>query len=148
MSIVDILYIILGACVVVITVTIVWFANEAMKLIKSLRKSSDDVAFMTEEVKGKVLMVSEALDRAGTAATNIISLVEDAVEGIKEKRDQLSNSIGLVAGVGDYFKKKNHGQSEKKVEPAKEDKKEEEKVSSDKELLSAIETLRQLGIVK
>ena len=129
MPTVEILYIILAVCVVVITVTIVWFANEAMKLIKSLRKSSDDVAFMTQEVKDKVLIVTEALDRAGTAATNIIGLVEDAVEGIKEKRDQLSSSIGLVAGVGDYFKKKSE-----KDEPVKEEKKPEPKPEVKKEV--------------
>ena len=124
MTIIDILYVILGACIVVITVTIVWLSNETIKLVKSLRKSSDDVAFMTQEVKEKVLVVTEALDRAGTAATSIIGFIEDAIEGIKEKRDQLSDSIGLVAGVGDYFKKKT-----KKEEPevAKEEKKEESK---------------------
>jgi len=106
MSIVEILYIITGACIVVITVTIVWLANETIKLVKSLRKSSDDVAFMTREVKEKVLVVTEALDRAGTAATNIIGFIEDAIEGIKEKRDQLANSMGLVSGVGEFFKRK------------------------------------------
>lgn len=122
MTIVEVLYVILGACVVVITVTIVWLANETIKLVKSLRKSSDDVAFMTQEVKEKVLVVTEALDRAGTAATSIIGFIEDAIEGIKEKRDKLSDSIGLIAGVGDFFKKKS-----KKDEPevAKEEKKEE-----------------------
>lgn len=131
METVEILYIIVGACVVVITVTLVWLANETMKLVRSLRRSSEDVEFMTKEVKEKVLMVSEALDRAGTAASNIISLVEDAIEGIKEKRDQLSNSIGLITGVGDYFKKrKSSPDDEDEGEPAP---KKEKKVEEDKE---------------
>ncbi len=120
METIEVLYIILGACVVVITVTIVWLANETMRLVRSLRKSSEDVEFMTSEFKEKVLMVSEALDRAGSAATNIISLVEDAIEGIKEKRDQLSDSIGLVTGVGEYFKKRKEKSDEKKEEPIEE----------------------------
>ncbi|MFH1854923.1 MAG: hypothetical protein ABH810_00700 [bacterium] len=114
MNIVEILYIILGACIVVITVTIVWLANETIKLVKSLRKSSDDVALMTSELKEKVLVVTEALDRAGTAATNIIGFIEDAIEGIKSKRDQLTDSIGLVSGVGEYFKKRKESKIENK----------------------------------
>lgn len=116
MSIVEILYIILGVCIVVITVTIVWLANETIKLVKSLRKSSDDVALMTSELKEKVLVVTEALDRAGTAATNIIGFIEDAIEGIKAKRDQLADSIGLVSGVGEYFKKKKESRVKDKEE--------------------------------
>ncbi len=129
MSIVEILYIILGVCIVVITVTIVWLANETIKLVKSLRKSSDDVALMTSELKEKVLVVTEALDRAGTAATNIIGFIEDAIEGIKSKRDQLADSIGLVSGVGEFFKKKKESGIKKKEEEqdtTEEDSEEEE----------------------
>jgi outer membrane biosynthesis protein TonB len=128
METVEILYIIVGACSVVVTVTIVWLANDTMKLVRSLRRSSEDVEFMTKEVKEKVLMVSEALDRAGTAASNIISLVEDAIEGIKEKRDQLANSIGLITGVGDYFKKKKSSDDEEEKPMPKIEKKPEPKV--------------------
>jgi len=128
MSIVEILYIILGACLVVITVNIVWLANETIKLVKSLRQSTDDVAFMTKEVKEKVLVVTEALDRAGTAASSIIGFIEDAIEGIKEKRDQLASSVGLVTGVGEYFKKKKESRIKQKED--EQDTTEEESKSS------------------
>lgn len=132
MTIVEILYVITGVCLVVVTVTVVWLSNETIKLVKSLRKSSDDVALMTSELKEKVLVVTEALDRAGTAATNIIGLIEDAIEGIKEKREQLANSIGLVTGVGEYFKKKKAEKEEVEEEPEKV-KKIEEKPKEKKE---------------
>lgn len=106
MATVDILYIILAACVVVITVTLVWLSNELIGLIRSIKRSSLDVETVTKEIREKVLLVSEALDRAGTAASNIIGLVEDAIESIKSKRDQLVNSIGLVTGVGEYARRK------------------------------------------
>ncbi|MBU1019313.1 hypothetical protein KJ764_05055 [Patescibacteria group bacterium] len=146
MSIVEILYIILGACIVVITVTIVWLANETIKLVKSLRKSSDDVAFMTQEVKEKVLVVTEALDRAGTAATNIIGFIEDAIEGIKSKRDQLADSIGLVSGVGEYFKKKKESgtKSKEKMQDTIEEESEEEEEESPDESTVGIPT-RSVG---
>lgn len=162
METVEVLYIIVGACIVVITVTFVWLANEAMRLTRSLRRSSEDVEFMTKEFKEKVLMVSEALDRAGTAATNIISLVEDAIEGIKEKREQLANSIGLVTGVGEYFRNKNHKEparekpepKEAKPEPIEKPKKMEskedkiEEAKTDKELEKAVEEIKNPDKVK
>jgi hypothetical protein len=133
MSIVEILYVITGVSLIVVTVTVVWLANETIKLVKSLRKSSDDVALMTSEMKEKVLVVTEALDRAGTAATNIIGLIEDAIEGIKEKREQLANSIGLVTGVGEYFKKKKSEKEDSEEEDPKPKKIAEEAKESTKE---------------
>lgn len=115
MEISEILYIIIASSVVVLTVTIVWLSNEAIGLIKSIRRSSDDVETMTREIKEKVLLVSESMDRAGTAASNIIGLVEDAIEGIKERRDQLADTIGLVTGVGDYFKNKKKSKSKEEA---------------------------------
>ena len=105
-DIVDILYIVVIIAVVIITITIVWLANEIMGLTKSLRRSAEDTESMTAELKEKVHLISEALDRAGTAATRIIGLVEDAVETIKEKKDQLANSLGLISGVSEYYRKK------------------------------------------
>ena len=101
----EILYIILGASIVVLTVTIVWVANEAIGLIRSLRKSSENTEVMTKEMKEKVLVVSEALDRAATAATNIIGLIEDSVEVVKEKRDEVASTISLVTGAAKHFSK-------------------------------------------
>jgi len=139
MSIVEILYIITGVCLVVVTVSIVWLANETIKLVKSLRKSSDDVAFMTQEVREKVLLVTEALDRAGTAASNIIGLIENAIEGIKEKRDQLADSIGLVTGVGEYFKKKRNARKDEEEEEEEIMPKKEKKGKSDEETEETVE---------
>jgi hypothetical protein len=123
MATVDILYVILAVCVVVITVTLVWLSNELIGLIRSIKRSSSDVETVTKEIREKVLLVSEALDRAGTAASNIIGLVEDATESIKAKRDQLVNSIGLITGVGEYARRKKDksssadaGEKEKKSE--------------------------------
>ena len=119
---IEILYIVIAVAIVVITVTIVWLANELIGLIRPLRRSSEDVETVTKEIREKVLMVSEALDRAGTAATNIIGLVEDTVEGIKERRDQLADGIGVIAGANEYFARK---KADKKVKEELEDKIEE-----------------------
>ncbi len=137
MEITEILYIVLIVSVAVITITIVWLANELMQLIKSLRRSANDTALMTNELKDKVLLVSEALDRAGTAATKIIGMIEDGIETIREKKDQISNSIGLVAGVGDYYKQRKQAKvEEKEAKEALED--EPEKDTEDEK--SAAET--------
>ena len=106
MEFVEILYIVIAVSVVVITVTIVWLANELIGLIRPLRRSSEEVEKVTKEVSEKVLLVTEALDRAGMAATNIIGLVEDTIEGIKERRDQLADGIGIIAGANEYFTRK------------------------------------------
>jgi len=106
MASLDVLYLILGVCVVVITVTIVWLASETRQLLRSLRRSAQDTEVVTKEIKEKVLLVGEALDRAGTAATTVIGLIEDAIEQIKEKRDQIVGSVSLLAGAGKYVKQR------------------------------------------
>jgi methyl-accepting chemotaxis protein len=118
-NLVDILYIVVIISVVIITITIVWLASEVMGLTKSLRRSAEDTESMTSELKEKVHLISEALDRAGTAATRIIGLVEDAVETIKEKKDQLSNSLGLISGVSEYYRKKKEDSKEAEKEAEK-----------------------------
>jgi len=138
MEITEILYIVLIVSVAVITITIVWLANELMQLIKSLRRSANDTALMTNELKDKVLLVSEALDRAGTAATKIIGMIEDGIETIREKKDQISNSIGLVAGVGDYYKQRKQAKVEEKE--AKEEALEDEPEKDTEDEKSAAET--------
>lgn len=140
MASLDILYVILGVCVVVITVTVVWLANELIGLIRSLKRSAQDTEVVTKEIREKVLLVSEALDRAGTAATSIIGLIEDSIEKIKEKRDQIVGSIGLLTGAGEYIKQRKETKSEKvkteKPEPEKEkEKPEKEEKDSGKPVL-------------
>jgi phage tail tape-measure protein len=127
MALTDILYLVLIVSIVIITITLVWVANELIGLIKSLRKSASDTETMTSELKDKVLLVSEALDRAGTAATKIIGMIEDGIESIKQKKDQITNSIGLVAGVGDFVKQR------KQVKDDIEDETEETEKSDAKE---------------
>lgn len=105
MEITEILYIVLIVAIVILTVTIVWLANETIGLIKSLRKSADDAAVVTKEFKEKTLLVTEAMDRVGTVATSVIGMVEDAIETIKEKRDKLADGLALVASVSKYVKK-------------------------------------------
>lgn len=116
MSVVQILYIILGASIVVLTVTIVWLANEAIGLIKSIRRSSENTEVVTHELKDKAMMVSEALDRVGSAASTMIGLIEDGTEAIKGKRDHVVNSIALVAGTGKHISKKEESKEESKKE--------------------------------
>jgi len=126
MASLDILYLVLIVSVVVITVTIVWLANDTRGLIKSLRRSADDTAVVTKEIREKVLMVSEALDRAGAAATAVIGMIETAIDEIKEKRDAVATSIGLLTGAGKAIKerqqaKEMNGKEEKKEEDPKND---------------------------
>jgi len=124
MATVDILYVILAVCVIVITVTLVWLSNELIGLIRSIKRSSSDVETVTKEIREKVLLVSEALDRAGTAASNIIGLIEDAIESIKTKREQVANSLGLIAGAGEYIRRR---KSDDSSADASKEKKEVEK---------------------
>lgn len=131
MASLDILYIILGVCVVVVTVTIVWVANDLMKLIRSLRHSAQDTETVTREIKEKVLLVSESLDRLGAAASSVIGLIEDSVETIKEKRDQIVGSIGLITGASDFIKKRREAKASDKRQVASNKRKSEEKKSSD-----------------
>jgi hypothetical protein len=136
MSIVQILYIILGASIVVLTVTIVWLANEAIGLIKSLRRSSENTEVVTRELKEKVLVVSEALDRAGTAASTLIGLIEDGVEAITSKRDKVVSAIGLITGAGKHIEDKEEPEEEAKQENKEEGirNQEEEVVEKPKEV--------------
>lgn len=122
MASLDVLYLILGVCVVVITVTIVWLASETRQLVRSLKRSAQDTEVVTKEIKEKVLLVGEALDRAGTAATTVIGLIEDAIEQIEEKRDQIVGSIGLLTGAGKYVKQRREGAKKEKAEAGKEKK--------------------------
>lgn len=134
MALTDILYLVLIVSVIIITITLVWVANELMGLIKSLRKSASDTETMTSELKDKVLLVSEALDRAGTAATKIIGMIEDGIESIKEKRNQITNSIGLVAGMGDFVRQKKQARedAEEESKSADADKSDESETKDDK----------------
>lgn len=104
MDIINILYIITGVAIVVLTVAIVWLINESIGLIRSLRHSSEDAEAVTKEIREKVMMASEALDRVGTASSNLIGLLEDAVAAVKTKRDQIADGIGLITGVGKGIK--------------------------------------------
>ncbi len=113
MASLDILYIILGVCVVIVTVTFVWLAADLRKLIRSLRRSAEDTEAVTKEIKEKVLLVSEAMDRLGQAAANVMGLIEDSVEMIKEKRDQIVGSISLLTGAGKFIKGKSKVKSQK-----------------------------------
>jgi len=111
----NILYIILAVSVVVVSATFVYLSGEIVKLTKSLRRSADDAAVMTKELKEKVLMVSEAMDRIGTLTSHFIGLIEEAQEKLSEKRDKIAEGLGLVVGVSDYVKKR---RAEKTAAPA------------------------------
>lgn len=103
---VEILYLIIAVAVVVLTVALVWLILDLIKLSRSLRKSTDDVAIMTGEVKEKVLMVSEAIDRIGTLASHFIGLIEEAEKQIRDKSEQISQGLGMVVGISDALKKR------------------------------------------
>ena len=124
MAITDILYITLIVAIVVITVTIVWLSNDMRGLIRSLRRSAEDTEKVTHEIREKVLMVSEALDRAGAAASSIIGMIENAIDEIKEKRDAIVSSIGLLSGAGRAIKERR--ETKKEEEPEEEPEEEEE----------------------
>lgn len=119
MATTDILYITLIVAVVVITVTVVWLSNDLRGLIRSLRHSAEDTEKVTHEIREKVLMVSEALDRAGAAATAVIGMIETAVEEIKEKKDAIVSSIGLLSGAGRMIKERR--EAKKEEEPDEEE---------------------------
>ena len=102
MEFIEILYITIAVAVVVLTVTVVWLSNELISLIKSVKRSSRDSEKVTKEIKEKVLLVSESLDRAGSAASSLVGLMEDAVEGIKPRRDKIADSLAVISGAGKY----------------------------------------------
>lgn len=132
MASLDVLYLISTVAIAVVAVTIVWLANELIKLIKSLRRSTDDTATVTAEFKKRVLLMSEALDRVGTAASHMIGLIEDAEVELRGRREKVAQGIGLVMGAGDHARKKREKEKEElKVEKAEEEKPAEEKVTED-----------------
>ena len=123
MASLDVLYLISTVAIAVVAVTIVWLANELIKLVKSLRRSTDDTATVTAEFKKRVLLMSEALDRVGTAASHMIGLIEDAEVELRGRREKVAQGIGLVMGAGDHARKKR--EKEEKADTAEEEKKEE-----------------------
>lgn len=133
MSLQEILYGVLIISVVVITVTLVWVANDLKGLLDSMRKSAQDAESVTKEIREKVMMVSEALDRVGASAAAIIGLIEGGVEQIKEKRDAIASSIGLVAGAGKAIKESRAGGVESGVKDEKDEGGKEEKKESEEE---------------
>lgn len=151
MSFVDILYIVIAVSIVVITVALVWVSNELISLLKSVRRTSRDSEKVTKEIKDKVMLISESLDRAGSAASSLVGLMEDAVEGIKPRREKIADSLGLISGAGDHARNRQAKESEVEVkkqsaEPKekdkaenkekKEDSKEAEKEKNDKKPVS------------
>ncbi|OQA52466.1 MAG: hypothetical protein BWY43_00534 [candidate division WS2 bacterium ADurb.Bin280] len=130
---VEILYLIVAVAVVVLTVALVWLILDLIKLSRSLRKSTDDVAIMTAEVKEKVLMVSEAIDRIGTLASHFIGLIEEAEKQIREKSEQISQGLGMVVGISDVLKKRRASNDEQEdQEPKKTTKKDKTQEDDDK----------------
>jgi len=105
MQILDILYVILSIAIVVLTIALVWLINDLVKLSRSLRRSTDDVAIMTKEVKEKVLLVTEVMDRMGTLASHFIGIIEEAETQIREKSGRIVAGLGTVLGVSDLIKK-------------------------------------------
>jgi len=106
MASLDVLYLISTVAIAVVTVTVVWLANELIQLIKSLRRSTEDAATVTAEFKKRVLLMSEALDRVGTAASHMIGLIEDAEIELRRRREKVAQGIGLVVGAGDHARRK------------------------------------------
>jgi len=109
---VEVLYLIVAVAVAVLTVALVWLISELIKLSRSMRKSTDDVAVMTSEVKEKVLMVSEAIDRIGTLATHFIGLIEEAEKQIREKSEKIAQGLSMVVGVSDAIKSRKASRKE------------------------------------
>lgn len=109
---VEVLYLIVAAAVAVLTVALVWLISDLIKLSRSMRRSTDDVAVMTSEVKEKVLMVSEAIDRIGTLATHFIGLIEEAEKQIREKSEKIAQGLSMVVGVSDAIKSRRASQKE------------------------------------
>lgn len=135
MAFIDVLYIVIAVAVVVITVTVVWLSNELIGLIKSVKRSSQDSEKVTKEIKEKVLLISESLDRAGSAASSLVGLMEDAVEGMKPRRDRVAESLAVISGAANYSKSQQQKESQieiRKEEKGAEKENENKKTSSDK----------------
>lgn len=135
MSIQEILYGVLIVSVVVITVTIVWVANDLKGLLRSLRHSAEDTERVTHEIREKVMMLGEALDRASAAAASVIGLIESGIDQIKQRRDSIAEGIGLISGAGKAIKERKIDKEAEVVDDVKTKKKEEavEKAKEDKE---------------
>jgi len=137
MASLDVLYLISTVAIAVVTVTVVWLANELIQLIKSLRRSAEDTATVTAEFKKRVLLMSEALDRVGTAASHMIGLIEDAEVELRGRREKVAQGIGLVMGAGDHARKKREKEKKEKEEmvekPPEEEKKEKKEEATEKE---------------
>lgn len=129
MTSVDILYILIGTCIVVITVAFVWLVNEGIALIKSLKVSAKNTETISEELKEKTLLVSESLDRVGTVATRVISFVEDLESAVEAKAGAIASSIGIIAGAKKFFV---DGKKETAIETKKTDDKKDESDKDDK----------------
>jgi len=128
MAFIDILYIVIAVAIVVITVTVIWLSNELIGLIKSVKRSSRDSEKVTKEIREKVMLVSESLDRAGSAASSLVGLMEDAVQGIKPRREKIADSLGLISGAGQHARQQQAKESEIKVKTEKS----EEKIEKEK----------------
>lgn len=103
---VEILYLIIAVATAVLTVGLIWLISDLIKLSRSMRRSTDDVAAMTAEVKEKVMMVSEAIDRIGTLASHFIGLIEEAEKQIREKSEKIAQGLSMVVGISDAIKKR------------------------------------------
>lgn len=130
---VEILYLIVAVAVVVLTVALVWLILDLIKLSRSLRKSTDDVAIMTGEVKEKVLMVSEAIDRIGTLASHFIGLIEEAEKQIRDKSEQISQGLGMVVGISDVLKKRKASREEPEEQEQEEEKPQKKEKTQDQD---------------
>jgi len=128
MAFIDILYIVIAVAIVAITVTVIWLSNELIGLIKSVKRSSRDSEKVTKEIREKVMLVSESLDRAGSAASSLVGLMEDAVQGIKPRREKIADSLGLISGAGQHARQQQAKESEIKVKTEKS----EEKIEKEK----------------
>jgi len=83
-----------------------------------------------------------------SAATELVELEKQAAEADAYGRQLAHEYVEELVKQAEEEAEIEEIEEKKKEEEEEEEKKEEEKTSSDKELLSAIETLRQLGIVK
>ena len=128
MAFIDILYIVIAVAIVVITVTVIWLSSELIGLIKSVKRSSRDSEKVTKEIREKVMLVSESLDRAGSAASSLVGLMEDAVQGIKPRREKIADSLGLISGAGQHARQQQAKESEINVKTEKS----EEKIEKEK----------------
>lgn len=96
MASLDVLYFVLTICSAVITLVIVWLANDLIVVLRNIRKASKDTAGLTSEFKQKVLMVGEALDRMGDSATRMLGIMEDSQSEMIANREKIKKGVGLI----------------------------------------------------